>query len=75
MFKYFSIDNATIFDFKFINGTDIINFKSKYSKDIFLDIKCDDKYNKLFIFQSLSLDTRKLGLLYYHAIAYNILNI
>ena len=26
MFKYFSIDNATISDVKFINGTAIINF-------------------------------------------------
>ena len=68
MFKYFGIDNATISDVKFINGTAIINFNSKYSRDRFLDLKCDDKYDKLFIFQSLSLDTRKLGLLYYHAI-------
>ena len=68
MFKYFSIDNATISDVKFINGTAIINFNSKYSRDRFLDLKFDNKYYKLFIFQSLSLDTRKLGLLYYHAI-------
>ena len=52
MFKYFSIDN-------------VINFNSKYSRDRFVDLKCDDK---LFIFQSLSLDTKKLDLLYYHAI-------
>ena len=68
MFKYFGVDNATISDVKFINGTAIINFNSKYSRDRFLDLKFDDKYDKLFIFQSLSLDTRNLGLLYYHAI-------
>ena len=68
MFKYFSIDNATISDVKFINGTAIINFNSKYSRDRFLDLKCDDKYDKLFIFRSVSLNTRKLGLHYYHYI-------
>ena len=68
MFKYFGIYNATIYDVKFINGTAIINFNSKYSRNKFLDLKCDDKYDKLYIFQSLSLDTRKLGLIYYHAI-------
>ena len=71
IFKYFGVDNAiayTISDVKFINGTAIINFNSKYSIDRFLDLKFDDKYDKLFIFQSLSLDTRKLGLLYYRAI-------
>ena len=68
MFKYFSIDNATISDVKFINKTAIIYFNSKYYRERFLDLKCDDIYDKLFIFQSLSLDTKKLGLLYYHAI-------
>ena len=46
MFKYFSIDNATISDVKIINGTAIINFNSKYSRDMFLDLKFDDKYDK-----------------------------
>ena len=68
MFNYFSIDNATIYDVKFINGIAIINCNSKYSRDRYLDLKFDDKYDKLFIFQSLSLDTRKFGLLYYHSI-------
>ena len=50
MLPYFSIDNATISDVKFINDTTIINFNSKYSRDRFLDLKCDDKNDKLFIF-------------------------
>ena len=29
MFKYFNIDNATISDIKFINGTTIINFNNR----------------------------------------------
>ena len=38
-----------ISDVKFINGTAIINFNSKYSRDRFLDLKFDNKYDKLFI--------------------------
>ena len=39
MFKYFSIDNATISDVKCINNIAIINFNSKYSRYKFLDLK------------------------------------
>ena len=69
IFNELNIYRSTVTDVNFKNGITVISFSSLYSKNLFLNLKFKDtSYSELFKMQSLPTETRKLGLLYYHAI-------
>ena len=69
LFNDFNIDKSTVNEVNFKNGIAIISFKTVISKNRFLNLEFKNiAYNKLVKLRSLPLETRKLGLLYYHAI-------
>ena len=69
LFNDFNIDKSTVNEVNFKNAVAIISFKTVISKDRFLKLEFKNTaYNTLVKLRSLPYETRKLGLVYYHAI-------